>query len=51
MPEWLHCMMRKYMEVFEMVTIVGRKVKAKVDDNLYGVRWRTRIEIKSCEKV
>lgn len=23
---------------FEMVTIVGRKVKAKVDDNLYGVR-------------
>ncbi len=51
MPEWLHCMMRKYMAVFEMVTIVGRKVKAKVGDNLYGVRWRTRIEIKSCEKV
>lgn len=38
MPEWWHCMMRKYMAVFEMVTIVGRKVKAKVDDNLYGVR-------------
>ncbi len=38
MPEWLHCMMRKYMAVFEMVTIVGRKVKAKVDDILYGVR-------------
>ena len=36
--EWLHCMMRKYMEGFEVVTIVGRKVKAKMDDNLYGVR-------------
>lgn len=30
--------MRKYMEGFEVVTIVGRKVKAKMDDNLYGVR-------------
>ncbi len=38
MPEWLHCMMRKYMAGFEVVTIVGRKVKAKMDDNLYGVR-------------
>ena len=37
MPEWLHCMMKKCMAVFEMVTIVRLKVKAKVDDNLYGV--------------
>ena len=36
MPEWLHCMMRKYMEGFEVVTIVGRKVKAKMDDNQIG---------------
>ena len=34
----VHCMMRKYMEGFEVVTIVGRKVKTKMGDNLYGVR-------------
>lgn len=50
MPEWLHCMMRKYMEGFEVVTIVGRKVKAKMDDNLYGVRWTNPYRNKELRK-
>ena len=38
MPEWFHSMMIQYMAGFEVVTIVGRKVKTKMGDNLYGVR-------------
>ena len=29
MPEWLHCMMRKYMAVFEMVTDCWSKGKSE----------------------
>lgn len=29
MPEWLHCMMRKYMAVFEMVTDCWSKDKSE----------------------